>query len=97
MPGSAETGYGSIEAESAMVTATLAGAVPVPVPIQRFVEKPDRATAEEFLASGRFTWNSGMFLFRLERSVGNLRPRRAGQRAARTGAHRGCPQLLHAQ
>jgi mannose-1-phosphate guanylyltransferase len=34
------------------------------VPIARFVEKPDRATADQFLASGRFTWNSGMFLFR---------------------------------
>jgi mannose-1-phosphate guanylyltransferase len=34
------------------------------VPIKRFVEKPDQATAEQFLATGRFTWNSGMFLFR---------------------------------
>lgn len=29
----------------------------------RFREKPDRATAEEFLASGKFLWNSGMFVW----------------------------------
>lgn len=28
---------------------------------RRFVEKPDRAKAEEYLATGRFLWNSGMF------------------------------------
>lgn len=30
----------------------------------RFVEKPDRPRAEEYLASGSFLWNSGMFVFR---------------------------------
>jgi mannose-1-phosphate guanylyltransferase len=32
--------------------------------VDRFTEKPDRATAEEFLATGKFSWNSGMFVFR---------------------------------
>jgi mannose-1-phosphate guanylyltransferase len=32
--------------------------------VNRFTEKPDRQTAEEFLATGRFSWNSGMFVFR---------------------------------
>lgn len=32
--------------------------------VNRFTEKPDRATAEQFLASGKFSWNSGMFIFR---------------------------------
>ena len=32
--------------------------------IERFVEKPDAATAERYLASGQYLWNSGMFLFR---------------------------------
>jgi mannose-1-phosphate guanylyltransferase len=32
--------------------------------VSRFVEKPDRSTAERYLASGRFYWNSGMFFFR---------------------------------
>lgn len=31
--------------------------------IASFTEKPDRATAEQFLASGEYSWNSGMFLF----------------------------------
>ena len=56
VPTAPETGYGYIEAADV--------AEQEPVPIARFVEKPDRATAEQFLASGRFTWNSGMFLFR---------------------------------
>jgi mannose-1-phosphate guanylyltransferase len=30
---------------------------------RRFVEKPDRARAEQYLASGNFSWNSGMFVF----------------------------------
>jgi mannose-1-phosphate guanylyltransferase len=42
------------------------------VPIARFVEKPDRATAERFLASGRFTWNSGMFLFKASAILAEL-------------------------
>lgn len=50
-----ETGYGYIEAarsDGAVWTA------------KRFVEKPDRARAEEFLAAGTFFWNAGMFFFR---------------------------------
>jgi mannose-1-phosphate guanylyltransferase len=31
--------------------------------VSRFTEKPDLATAEQFLASGRFSWNGGMFIF----------------------------------
>lgn len=30
---------------------------------KRFVEKPDRATAESYLASGLYAWNSGMFMW----------------------------------
>ncbi|MFM9111401.1 MAG: mannose-1-phosphate guanylyltransferase/mannose-6-phosphate isomerase, partial [Prochlorococcaceae cyanobacterium] len=67
VPTAPETGYGYIEA------ASTAGAGPVgPLPIARFVEKPDRATAETFLASGRFTWNSGMFLFRASAILAEL-------------------------
>ncbi|MDY6804500.1 MAG: sugar phosphate nucleotidyltransferase [Cyanobacteriota bacterium] len=32
--------------------------------VARFTEKPDRETAEEFLASDRFSWNGGIFVFR---------------------------------
>jgi len=33
-------------------------------PIEAFIEKPDRATAEQFLEEGGYYWNSGMFAFR---------------------------------
>ncbi|MBB5733689.1 mannose-1-phosphate guanylyltransferase/mannose-6-phosphate isomerase [Altererythrobacter atlanticus] len=32
--------------------------------IESFVEKPDQATAEQFLANGNYSWNGGIFLFR---------------------------------
>ncbi|MBN9231825.1 MAG: mannose-1-phosphate guanylyltransferase/mannose-6-phosphate isomerase [Legionella sp.] len=47
-PTSPHTGYSYIEAEDSKVL--------------RFVEKPILSQAEEYLASGRFYWNSGMFL-----------------------------------
>jgi mannose-1-phosphate guanylyltransferase/mannose-1-phosphate guanylyltransferase/mannose-6-phosphate isomerase len=45
--------------------------------IKRFVEKPDAKTAAEYLKSGRFYWNSGMFVFsarQLLEELGRLRP-----------------------
>ncbi|MCF4970648.1 mannose-1-phosphate guanylyltransferase [Nostoc sp. CMAA1605] len=32
--------------------------------VNRFTEKPDRETAQTFLSTGQFSWNSGMFVFR---------------------------------
>ena len=54
-PDRPETGYGYIE----LAGPPADGAQP----FLRFVEKPDRATAEEMVASGRYLWNSGMFVF----------------------------------
>ena len=54
------TGYGYIEQGEQTGTS---GGLPV-YRVNRFTEKPDRQTAEEFLATGRFSWNSGMFIFR---------------------------------
>ncbi|MEJ2097938.1 MAG: mannose-1-phosphate guanylyltransferase/mannose-6-phosphate isomerase [Deltaproteobacteria bacterium] len=51
-----ETGYGYIEGGSEGVESALK--------IKRFVEKPDLKTAQSYLASGNFFWNSGMFAFR---------------------------------
>ena len=53
-PTSPYTGYGYIEAEPT------GGAV---MPIRQFVEKPDAETAAKYLASGRYLWNAGIFLF----------------------------------
>ena len=41
--------------------------------IDRFVEKPDAATAERYVASGAYLWNSGMFLFSTRDVLGALR------------------------
>ncbi len=54
------TGYGYIE--QGEQTGTFGG-LPV-YRVNRFTEKPDRQTAQEFLATERFSWNSGMFIFR---------------------------------
>nr|WP_233497066.1 sugar phosphate nucleotidyltransferase [Lujinxingia litoralis] len=40
------------------------GQGPVALKVRRFVEKPDLATAQEYVRSGRFVWNSGMFVLR---------------------------------
>lgn len=40
--------------------------------VREFVEKPDLATAESYLASGEYYWNSGMFLFRADAYLGEL-------------------------
>ena len=72
VPTAPETGYGYIEAAEALTPGSDPSRPAAPVPIARFVEKPDRATAEQFLASGRFTWNSGMFLFRASAILAEL-------------------------
>ena len=48
-PERAETGYGYIRGTGV---------------VEAFVEKPDVARAKEFVASGKYTWNSGMFMLR---------------------------------
>ena len=53
-PTGPETGYGYLE---------VAEAGDAPKPLKSFVEKPERATAEQYLADGRYYWNSGMFCF----------------------------------
>ncbi len=53
-PARPETGYGYIERGAALDDGAYV--------IERFTEKPDLKTAADFLASGRYLWNSGMFL-----------------------------------
>ena len=57
-PDCPETGYGYIQQGAAL------GDVSGGFELARFVEKPDRATAESYLASGDFLWNSGIFVMR---------------------------------
>ena len=56
-PDRPETGYGYLEMGGTPDGAT-------PVPLQRFVEKPNLASAEDMVKSGKFLWNAGIFLFR---------------------------------
>jgi mannose-1-phosphate guanylyltransferase len=53
-----ETGYGYIELGEEIAPSVHRG--------RRFVEKPDELRARQFLAAGRFLWNSGMFFFRAD-------------------------------
>lgn len=59
----AETGYGYIERGEEVASATeIAGGIEVRR-VKRFTEKPHKALAEVFVASGNYAWNSGMFLW----------------------------------
>jgi len=55
-PHYAETGYGYVEGDAAISEGALR--------VKRFVEKPDRKTAQEYIKAGNFFWNSGMFAFK---------------------------------
>jgi mannose-1-phosphate guanylyltransferase/mannose-6-phosphate isomerase len=64
------TGYGYIE----VGTGTFAeGSGLRALPTRGFREKPVEQTAREFIASGNFYWNGGMFLFRVSTMIGHLR------------------------
>jgi mannose-1-phosphate guanylyltransferase/mannose-6-phosphate isomerase len=64
VPDKPETGFGYIRRAS--------GAGPA-YPIAQFVEKPDAARAAQYVASGEYLWNSGMFMFRARRYLEELR------------------------
>ena len=59
VPDSAHTGYGYIRQGEAVGESTFA--------LDGFVEKPDQATAESYLAQGNYLWNSGIFVLRASR------------------------------
>ena len=63
VPTQPETGYGYIEKGH-----TVNGGFTV----SRFVEKPDQQTADSYLSSGQYLWNSGMFMFRASRFLQEL-------------------------
>jgi len=63
-PDYAETGYGYILRGEALGDSGYR--------IERFVEKPDLATAERYVADGTYAWNSGMFLFKAQRYLDEL-------------------------
>jgi len=64
-PNRPETGYGYIKSADAIDGDLLS--------VQQFIEKPNRAVAEEFLKSGEYLWNSGMFIFKTKTVLDNYR------------------------
>jgi mannose-1-phosphate guanylyltransferase len=66
-----ETGFGWLEL-GARIDAAGAGAEPGAFEVARFVEKPDAATAERYLAGGRHLWNGGMFFLRASRLLAEI-------------------------
>ncbi|MDW7748900.1 mannose-1-phosphate guanylyltransferase/mannose-6-phosphate isomerase [Halomonas sp.] len=64
VPTHAETGYGYIRRGEAVDTL---------FKVAQFVEKPNSVTANDYVASGGYYWNSGMFLFRADRYLEELK------------------------
>lgn len=65
-----ETGYGYIErTDEVLITRGDSTAYRA----ARFIEKPDEERAQEYVASGRFLWNAGMFVWRVSSLLGELR------------------------
>ena len=83
-----ETGYGYIRSGTAM---SGSGAFK----IDAFVEKPDLATAEDYIATGEYFWNSGIFLFQASRYLAELEALRPDILTACRAAHAGKESDLH--
>ncbi|MBL6946888.1 MAG: mannose-1-phosphate guanylyltransferase/mannose-6-phosphate isomerase, partial [Rhodospirillales bacterium] len=64
-PTSPETGYGYIRCEESPIAGGFRH-------VDRFIEKPERETAERFLAEGDYYWNSGIFAFSADAILGEL-------------------------
>lgn len=83
-PGAPETGYGYVRAGDELAVGVHQ--------VDTFVEKPDAATAERYLAEGGYLWNGGIFLFRADAflaALGAHAPRiAAAARASITAARR---------
>lgn len=87
-PGWPETGYGYIRAGAPVDgDSSVYG-------VAEFVEKPDLATAQGYLAAGGYYWNSGMFLFRAARYLEELKRYQPGMLEACRAAYAGAQQDL---
>ncbi|GAB3520289.1 mannose-1-phosphate guanylyltransferase/mannose-6-phosphate isomerase [Photobacterium alginatilyticum] len=68
VPTAPETGYGYIKADASEDDAFV---------VNKFVEKPDLCTAQGYLESGNYYWNSGMFMFKASRYIEELKKHRS--------------------
>lgn len=80
VPTKPETGYGYIRR---------AGGAGPAFPISQFVEKPDLATAQKYVDSGEYYWNSGMFMFKASTVLDEFR-------ALASGIYDACAQAFTA-
>lgn len=85
-PERAESGYGYIKCGAPLAEGTSA------CQIERFIEKPDLATARQLVQTPGFLWNSGMFMFRAGRYLEELQAYRpdiyaAVEKAVALGRH----------
>lgn len=87
VPSHAETGYGYLQKGASLGEAGFA--------VNRFVEKPDLATAQDYVATGDYFWNSGMFMFRASRYLEELKRYRVDIHDACRTALAGAAQDLH--
>ena len=72
-PTAPETGYGYIRRGAPLGQEPGGG-----FQVERFVEKPDLATAEAFLADGHYSWNGGIFVFKAGTFLEELHRHRPG-------------------
>ena len=74
VPESPETGYGYIKKGNRIEPSAARAATPAieSTGIDKFVEKPDLETAREYVQSGNYCWNSGMFMFKASRVLAEL-------------------------
>lgn len=87
VPTNPETGYGYIEQGKALVAGGFT--------VSRFVEKPDAATAADYLAQGNYYWNSGMFMFRASVYLAELEKFRPDILEACRKAYAGCQRDMN--
>ncbi len=72
-----ETGYGYLELGAPLTAADGATAYPDAMEVASFREKPDVQTAEQYVESGNYLWNAGIFVFKgatLLRHLGHFEP-----------------------
>ena len=63
-PDRPETAYGYVQVKTTPASRSAATASSSALPVQRFVEKPDSASAQHYLDTGGYFWNAGMFVLK---------------------------------
>ena len=93
-PDRPETGYGYLKVGPLLAVAARTRKGSRPHKVDRFVEKPDAATARRYVADGSYLWNSGIFAFRADVILAEIRRAMPdlGERLDRIGAALGTPR-----